>query len=49
MRLLEADLTEAPFEFGAGGGAVVQREPGLGVEVSPARLAPLVLRSVAVA
>jgi L-alanine-DL-glutamate epimerase-like enolase superfamily enzyme len=48
-RLLEADLTDAPFEFGAGGAAAVQRDPGLGVAVSEARLAPLVVRSEAVA
>lgn len=47
-RLLEADLTDAPFEFGAGGAAAVQRGPGLGVAVSPERLGPLVLRSAAV-
>jgi muconate cycloisomerase len=44
-RLLETDLTDEPFEFGAGGEAAVQRGWGLGVSVAPSRLAPLVLRS----
>jgi muconate cycloisomerase len=47
-RLLERDVTDDPFEFGPGGEAAVQRGPGLGVAVSQERLAPLVLRSVAV-
>jgi muconate cycloisomerase len=47
-RLLEADLTDEPFEFGAAGDAAVQRGPGLGVAVAPARLASLVLRSAVV-
>jgi muconate cycloisomerase len=48
-RLLASDLTDSPFEFGAGGSATVQREPGLGVAVSQARLAPLVVRATTVA
>jgi muconate cycloisomerase len=47
-RLLERDVTDDPFEFGPGGEAAVQLGPGLGVAVSQERLAPLVLRSVAV-
>ena len=46
-RLLEADLVDEPFEFGAGGGAAVQTGAGLGITVSPARLAPLAIRSTA--
>ncbi|HEY6000688.1 MAG TPA: enolase C-terminal domain-like protein [bacterium] len=47
-RLLEADVTDEPFEFGERGAAPVQGGAGLGVAVSPARLAPLVVRSAAV-
>jgi muconate cycloisomerase len=46
-RLLESDVTAEPYEFGPGGEARVQEGPGLGVTVDPARLAPLVLRSLA--
>lgn len=44
-RLLAQDLTDEPYEFGAGGMADVQHGPGLGITVRPERLAPLVLRS----
>ncbi|HWR97557.1 MAG TPA: enolase C-terminal domain-like protein, partial [Candidatus Methanoperedens sp.] len=47
-RLLESDVTEEPFEFGAGGSAAVQGGPGLGVSVALERLAPLVLCSMSV-
>jgi len=44
-RLLESDVTDEPYEFGEGGSAEVQQTPGLGVTVSPERLAPLVVKS----
>ncbi len=48
-RLLEHDVTDEPFEFGQGGDAVVQRTPGLGITISPARLSPLVVDSAVIA
>jgi muconate cycloisomerase len=47
-RLLESDVTNEPMEFGPGGEAVVQQGSGLGVAVSPHRLAPLIIRSAVV-
>lgn len=45
IRLLESDLTDAPYAFGPGGEAVVQAAAGLGIAVRQERLAPLVIRS----
>jgi muconate cycloisomerase len=47
-RLLESDVADEPYEFGQGGFAEVQRTPGLGIRVSPERLARLVINSAAV-
>lgn len=48
VRLLESDVTDEPFEFGPGGNAMVQQEPGLGVTVSPGRIAALAIRSAVI-
>ena len=47
-RLLESDVTDQPYEFGTGGGAAVQRTPGLGIAVAPERMRPLVVKSIVV-
>ena len=48
IRLLENDVTDEPYEFGQGGGAVVQQTPGLGITVCPERLAKLVINSAVI-